>query len=361
MLDKNRYLPPVVFTDFTLFNLPVEVGGELLPKPIEQIEQLVLNHDQSVFTLKFASLNYQVPSKNLYQYKMVGFDKDWSPPLPRNEAPYTNLSPGTYTFMVRASNNNGIFNETPASLSIVVKPPWWETWWFRALMVLAAIGLVLIFFDLRMRSIRAANYELERRVNERTHELQSAEQQLISVNTELQSRLEAITKLEQEVREQAIHDALTGLYNRHYLSEMLETELSRAKRYDYSIAFVLIDLDHFKDINDTFGHQAGDVALKAAAQIIQSQTRRSDIACRYGGEEFLVVMIDMTSEDAAKRAEQIRSDIEKLKVAHGGHDIRMRLPLARPSTHSMERTVMRCSVWWTAFYTRQRARDAIES
>ncbi|RPH61264.1 MAG: diguanylate cyclase [Chloroflexi bacterium] len=322
-ITQNPYRPLTVFTDFQLFNQSVAVGSKLLPQPVEKTKKITLDYDQSVFTFKFAALSYQISSKNLFQYKMEGFDKDWSPPRTTNQSTYTNLSPGTYTFMVRASNHDGTWNETPASLEIEIRPPWWGTWWFRIGAILAVIAVAIGAFQLRIRSIRATNRELEKRVNERTHELQDAQRQLQSANTELKAQLAEITVLEQKVREQAIRDALTGLYNRHYLSEMLGAELSRAKRGAYTVAFLLVDLDHFKNVNDTYGHPAGDQALITATKVIGEHTRRSDIACRYGGEEFLIVMPEITREGALRRAEQLRADIENLQIQAGQQTIRV--------------------------------------
>ena len=125
----------------------------------------------------------------------------------------------------------------------------------------------------RIRSINQQNRELENRVNGRTKELQDAQERLRLANHELKKQLEEITNLEKQVREQAIRDALTGLYNRHHLSDVLESEFSLAERKRYAIAFMLIDLDHFKQVNDNYGHHAGDLALKAATQVISKHIR----------------------------------------------------------------------------------------
>ena len=166
----------------------------------------------------------------------------------------------------------------------------------------------------RIRSINQQNRELENRVNGRTKELQDAQERLRLANHELKKQLEEITNLEKQVREQAIRDALTGLYNRHHLSDVLESEFSLAERKRYAIAFMLIDLDHFKQVNDNYGHHAGDLALKAATQVISKHIRRSDIAFRYGGEEFLVILPEITLEYTCQRAEQLCNDINALEI-----------------------------------------------
>ena len=320
-ITNNTYLPPVVFTDFQLFYKTVPASSETLPIPIEKTEKITLTHDQSVFTIGFAGLNYQSSSKNLYQYKLDGFQENWSPPQTRREATYTNISPGTYTFMVRAANNDGYWNAFPSTLEIEILPPWWGTWWFRTLAALSAILFVLGVIQLRIRNINRINRELEKRVNGRTKELQDAQDELQTANTELQRQLNEITMLEQKVREQAIHDALTGLYNRHHLSEVLDIEFSYAERKKQTIAFMLIDLDHFKNINDIYGHQAGDQALQAATLVIQEQIRRSDVAFRYGGEEFLVILPEISLENAKQRAEQLRQAIDALEIPFNGKTI----------------------------------------
>lgn len=316
---KNRYKPPVVFTDFQLFNQSVTPGSDILPQPIEKTDKITLRYDQSVITIKFAALSYQLPLKNLYKYKLDGFDKDWSPARTKNEATYTNLPPGNYTFRVRAANNDGVWNEeNDRVLQITVQTPWWRSAWFITLSILGLIALIYTGIQLRTGSIQARNRELEKRVSERTSELEESQNRLNLVNQELMAQLEAVTELEKEVRELAIHDALTGLYNRHYLSERLEGEYSRAERASRPISFLLMDIDHFKDINDTFGHQAGDYALKTIAQIIMSQIRKSDIACRFGGEEFMIILPDTGVESAVQKADSFRQSISDRVYEFGG-------------------------------------------
>jgi diguanylate cyclase (GGDEF)-like protein/PAS domain S-box-containing protein len=116
--------------------------------------------------------------------------------------------------------------------------------------------------------------------------------------TERKLAEEKILRLQEELREQAIRDPLTGLYNRRYLNEFMEHELARAARERYSVCFVMIDIDHFKRINDTFGHDAGDSVLRRLATQLLSQARIVDIICRYGGEEFLAILPNVTADIA---------------------------------------------------------------
>lgn len=128
-------------------------------------------------------------------------------------------------------------------------------------------------------------------------------------------------KLRETLRSQSIVDPLTGLFNRRYMDETLKRELARADRKQTSLSLIILDLDHFKRINDTFGHDAGDAVLKATARTLSEKTRESDLACRFGGEELVIILPDCGLDDAIKRAEQILATIEALHITHAGMQI----------------------------------------
>ncbi len=138
---------------------------------------------------------------------------------------------------------------------------------------------------------------------------------------ELAERIEAeekLLKLQKELEEQAIRDSLTGLYNRRFLDETLSRELSRAERDKYSVSVVMLDLDRFKMFNDTYGHDVGDMMLKQLGKLLSSQVRAGDIACRFGGEEFVVVMPKASLSVAKQRANDWRSKFESQVLIHEG-------------------------------------------
>ena len=142
-------------------------------------------------------------------------------------------------------------------------------------------------------------------------------------NRSLQNRLTEIQKLQDELREQAIRDPLTGLFNRRYLEETLNREIANANREFAPVSIIVMDVDNFKLVNDTYGHQAGDLMLQALGQLLKASTRVGDIACRYGGEEFIVVMPGASAAIAAQRAENIRATFDALYVKDGNrHDAR---------------------------------------
>ena len=147
-------------------------------------------------------------------------------------------------------------------------------------------------------------------------ERKQVEKRLRSVNERLQSQLIEIGFLQSKLREQAIRDPLTNLFNRRYLEETLDHELARATRESYPVCIMMIDLDHFKKINDTYGHEAGDYLLKAIADTLSEETRRGDFACRYGGEEFVIVMPNINRVIAHERGTELRNALNSLCVLY---------------------------------------------
>jgi diguanylate cyclase (GGDEF)-like protein len=127
----------------------------------------------------------------------------------------------------------------------------------------------------------------------------------------------ATLNLRAKLENQSIRDSLTGLFNRHFMQISLEREMTRARRRKQIMAVLMLDADHFKSFNDTHGHAAGDAVLKAFADVFQSNIRSEDIACRYGGEEFTIILPDTTVKGACDRAESILSAISDLKIATG--------------------------------------------
>jgi diguanylate cyclase (GGDEF)-like protein/PAS domain S-box-containing protein len=140
------------------------------------------------------------------------------------------------------------------------------------------------------------------------------DQKLQSAYEQVRQQLEEIEQLHETLREQAIRDSLTGLYNRRYMEEALKQEHSRAIREGQIISVVMLDMDDLKKINDEFGHIVGDKALQILGEHLRSLTRVEDIACRYGGDEFLIILHNMPARDAFRRAEEWRVHLEEKKV-----------------------------------------------
>jgi diguanylate cyclase (GGDEF)-like protein len=139
--------------------------------------------------------------------------------------------------------------------------------------------------------------------------------------SEILSLAVANIRLRQSLQQQAIRDPLTGLFNRRYFQETLRRELHRASRSKQPLSLVMLDIDHFKQFNDTHGHDAGDAALKAVGEILMSRTRAGDVACRHGGEEFVLAFPGLSAEVAAERVEELRREIAARDIQFLGHTI----------------------------------------
>lgn len=175
-LGKNEVEPPVVITDFKIFTKPVPINGPegILNKVINQTNQLTLDYKKAMFSFNFAALNYRDSDKNQYAYKLEGFDKDWREVGNQRSALYTNLDAGNYTFKVKASNNDGVWNEQAKSVQIRQLPPPWRTWWAHTIYALIILALIAWFVQAQRRKrqlIEEQNRVLEKKVLERTSEL----------------------------------------------------------------------------------------------------------------------------------------------------------------------------------------------
>jgi diguanylate cyclase (GGDEF)-like protein len=192
--------------------------------------------------------------------------------------------------------------ETRWSFSVL--PPWYRSLWANALLALLAIGIVLAVYRVRTRALRRHAELLRKKVDEQTAELQQTVQLLEAANTQLEAL--------------SLEDDLTGISNRRSFERALADEWNRAKRHEQSLALVLLDLDHFKDLNDRRGHPAGDDCLrKVGAFLAESIKRSGEIVARYGGEEFAILLPGVEADIAIRVAESLRDGIERLAIPYG--------------------------------------------
>lgn len=146
--STNPHPPQIRLTDFRKFNQPVALDSS-----IATTRALRLRHDENFFSLAFAAMDFTNPRQNQYAYKLEGFDRDWIQGGNKNEASYTNVPPGTYTFRAKGSNNDGVWNEEGTSVQIIISPPYWQTWWFRMALVFAAIAVLTALYNYRVSKL----------------------------------------------------------------------------------------------------------------------------------------------------------------------------------------------------------------
>lgn len=197
-------------------------------------------------------------------------------------------------------------------------------------------------------ALEALNLELEQRVEQRT--------------AELRSRLAEIEVLQSELRDQSLRDPLTGLYNRRYLAERLPVDIARCQQDGGCLSIIVSDIDHFKRINDAHGHKAGDQVLIEVAGLLQQCTRSStDTICRFGGEEFLVIMPGVSLEMARQRAETIRQECAGLEVRHAGKSLGLRMSFGVSSypTHGQEAEMLIIKADQALYYSKNTGRNRV--
>ena len=195
-----------------------------------------------------------------------------------------------------------------------------ETEWYASLVCIFGLSAYLL-------GISHLSYTRNLQLRHTREQLKSREQDLLSANQSLLANLAEIAGLQDQLRDQANRDPLTGLYNRRYLDRILSQELSRCGYEGYSLALIMIDIDHFKQINDTYGHQAGDEMLVQLAAVLEGNARSSDVACRYGGEEFMLVMPDIDRELAMAHAEHLRRRFAAHELYFDGYCLKTTLSI----------------------------------
>ncbi|RNC64115.1 hybrid sensor histidine kinase/response regulator transcription factor [Proteiniphilum sp. X52] len=186
-IPKNTHVPPIAITDFQLFNKPVNMDNFITGNKHNQLV-LTLAHNKNSFSFGFTALSFFAPEKNLYSFMLEGFDKSWNDAGKERRATYTNIPPGNYTFRVKASNNDGVWNDEGYALGVVVKPPlWWNGWSITLYMLFLITGILFLFHFLR---------EKERRKNE---------EKIASIRSEQEkemyrSKIEFFTNVAHEIR-----------------------------------------------------------------------------------------------------------------------------------------------------------------
>ncbi|WP_263408935.1 ligand-binding sensor domain-containing protein [Terriglobus tenax] len=294
-LKNYAYHPSIVVTDIRIGGKPEPWGRFGSGGAIGTIE---ISPDANSVTVEFAALDYSAPERNRYSYWLEGYDHTWNETDSRHRvAAYTNLPPGHYVLHLRGSNRDGIWTESQLSLPIRVLPTWYQTVWFKIAGLIALFGMGFLFVQTRTAYLRARQRELERQVASQTAELRKREHQL---------------------EQMAYSDPLTGLPNRRMFTEHFNQVSALMRRQEGKFALLLIDLDRFKQINDTLGHDAGDALLIEAASRLKAAVRESDHVFRLGGDEFAVLEVGFTEPSSVEMiCRRITRSFEKLVTVNG--------------------------------------------
>lgn len=264
-LEENKQ-PRLVFTGLRIGNILQVPGAEdsLLKNDINYTKHLTISYHESMYSIEFASINFDSSAQNTFRYKLNGFDKAWIPTQGFGSATYTNMPAGKYSFVIQAisAESQDIVAEEKITLTITPAP--WKTWWAYSLYVALCIALLYVHRHIGILKSKTAAYK-------------------ILSGT----------------------DALTGAYNRNGLNEIV-TEIFIANGRKRALCVMMLDIDYFKRINDTYGHDAGDKIIQHFAKVVSGAVRGSDYLARWGGEEFVLLCPATPLDGAAMLAEKIR-------------------------------------------------------
>ena len=243
----------------------------------------------------YSALNASRQNEVIFRYRLGGENSSWTETTQR-QLQFANLAPGAYRLEIDARDSDGPWSGHTAGFPFSIRPPWYMSWWFLGLCAIVPLSIAAVTLRLRFLVAQRRERELVKVVAERTADLRRANEEL--------ARL-------------AYTDALTGLANRRIFNQTLQTECSRLRRMNSALSLLMIDVDHFKALNDSLGHQIGDNYLMLLGSELSRLCRRKvDLAARFGGEEFAIVLPDTTAEYSNQFAETVRQAVTDMQLPH---------------------------------------------
>lgn len=300
----SKWNPAIVFTKLSILskrstNADNDRSSHTLP--ISQTKEITLQPEDNVFSVEFSALDLSAPALNQYMYKLDGFDTSWNTTNSKNRvATYTNLDAGSYTLMVKGTNKDGMWSGQIGKITIIVVPPWWLTTWAKILWISITVALLIGFYRRRVYALQKRSDLLSIQVEERTAELEAMNSKLLTLST---------------------IDDLTGLRNRRDFRNNALQEAARYNRGGDPFCILLIDIDYFKQVNDVNGHTCGDKVLIATAELMQNHIRQQDFIARWGGEEFIMMIVNSDITQGTQIAEKIRLAVAKNIVEYEDQEI----------------------------------------
>jgi diguanylate cyclase (GGDEF)-like protein len=234
---------------------------------------------------------------------LEGFDTTWNTAQSRKRvATYTNPDAGSYKLLVKGTNKDGVWSDQIGQIMITVVPPWWLTTWAKILWSTSVLAMLIGFYRRRVYALKQQSHLLSIQVEERTAELELMNKKLLTLSS---------------------IDDLTGLRNRRDFRTSALQESSRFARGGEPFCILLVDIDYFKQVNDVNGHACGDKVLIQMGQLMKGQIRQQDFLARWGGEEFILMIVETKIEQGQQIAEKIRLAIQQNIFKFEGLDIQV--------------------------------------
>lgn len=308
-IKKNPHPPKVIITDFQLFNKSVSIGeNSPLKNSITETKEIELSYKQTVLSFEFVALNFISPEKNSYAYKMEGFDDEWNYSGTRRYATYTNLPPGkTYTFHVKASNNDEVWNEEGITVEIYIKPPFWTTWWFYSLLAFGAMIILYGIYRLRTRQLYLQRRQLARMVKERTEEVESQKEVLAAHASRLKTANHEIKLKNKKIRKQASKLKVIDQLKTRFLANI-------SHEFRTPLTLILIPLEEMILANEANPDTKAQLSImnRNARRLLQLINQLLDISKIENGN----VPLELTHQDVISYMRALASSFQSLAQKH---------------------------------------------
>lgn len=347
--EKNLNPPDVLITGFKIFDEPYTVAGN---KTIE------LDYNQNYFSFEYVGLNYTQPNHNAYEYMLEGLDKKWNMAGSRRYVSYANLEEGSYTFKVKASNNEGIWNDQPATMTLIIHPPFWHRWWFYLLVLVFVVAIVYSFYFVREKQLKSKE-QLRNKIARDLHDdigstLSSinifSKLALQKVHTDQEKSGELLHKINErsEKTMEALSDIVWSINTRkdhmnNVLAKMLEYlgEVAEPSgiRYEFvaeeSISHVQADMEIRKEIYLIFKESINNAVKYASCTLLQVEIKKEQrnlvMSIRDNGKGFDMNKIIPGNgiNNMQERVARVKGRIEIISNSGNGTNIRITLPITR--------------------------------
>ncbi|MEM9386875.1 MAG: GGDEF domain-containing protein [Pseudomonadota bacterium] len=298
----------------------------------------VIPPDDRGLQVDYIAVSPKNPEGIEYSYRLRGVDEAWSPPTQLTNVRFASLGHGSYTFEVRARHSGDGWSK-PVARSIVVEPPVWQTAWFRALALASLMFAVILIIQLRIRQEKAVSTTLRSLVAERTQHLEAeiaerrrSEAALVKAQAKSREAQRELEALNVRLRDLALTDPLTDLPNRRAFEQSLAMSVAEASE---AVSVLFLDLNGFKSVNDTYGHEAGDELIRIIGKRLASWARTSDFVARLGGDEFVIIATACPPAAAREVAERVGVVIaEPVALAHVTVQVGASIGIACSPTHA---------------------------
>lgn len=263
-------------------------------------------------SISIATLNFGDVQHIRIHYRLIGLEPDWVE-TSEEDVRYARLEPGSYRFQVQTVSTSDGASSPVTEVRFRIEPRWWQSVQLRLPIILALLGTTILLWRRRIMMLHRQTRQLELAVQRRTEDLERDKTELL--------------RAREQMRHYAEHDELTGLWNHRIIVERLRSEVDRSRRDNTPLSIILADLDHFKTINDTYGHPSGDQVLRRIGSVFQHSVRTYDWVGRYGGEEFLLILPGASFAHARARAEELRRAVQAMQILDVEEPVHMTVSL----------------------------------